>query len=54
MASSLFFGIYGARFVALAIPALAVMASEIAPNRQPLFFAQYIGFSGIYFFLWLQ
>lgn len=55
--SSMFFfsalsGVYGSRFVSVSIPALAVMCSQLLPQYRPLFVAQFVAFSGIYFFYW--
>ena len=50
--SSIFVGVYGARFVAVAIPALAVMSRDLDPGRRPFFYAHYALFSFVYFLFW--
>ncbi|MDQ8757228.1 hypothetical protein RCO27_13430 [Sphingosinicella sp. LHD-64] len=47
-------GVYGARLVSIAIPALAVMCFQIDPRYRVLFIGQFIGFSGLYFVYWLS
>lgn len=47
-------GVYGSRFAAVAIPALAVMASRIPPGYRFLFGVQYALFSLLYFFFWFE
>jgi hypothetical protein len=46
-------GVYGGRFVAVALPALAVMASQLPLERRVPFFIQYVAFSVGYFFYWM-
>ena len=48
------FDLYGSRFSAVGMPALAVMASQLAPQYRLLFVLQFSLFSAIYFFYWLQ
>ena len=45
---------YGTRFTAIAIPSLAVMATNIDPRYRALFLFQYIAFTAIYFFYWFR
>lgn len=52
MASSIMMGNYGSRFVAIGIPALAVMSKHILPERRIFFFLHYFAFSGFYFVVW--
>lgn len=52
LVSSIITGAYGARFVAIGIPALAVMSKYIRPDRRILFYGHYFLFSMFYFFLW--
>ncbi|QYU68617.1 EpsG family protein [Leptolyngbya sp. 15MV] len=51
--ASIFMGSYGARFVAIAIPALAVMSSHLEGRERTLFYVHYFLFSAVYFTFWL-
>lgn len=51
-AASIFMGTYGSRFVAIGVPALAVMSRYAKPNRRILFYTHYFLFSGLYFWIW--
>ncbi|NVD44399.1 EpsG family protein [Qipengyuania atrilutea] len=50
--ASIFAGEYGARFVSVAIPALAVLSQDVPKERRHLFYFQYVLFSTIYFVIW--
>lgn len=52
--ASIMMGSYGARFVAIAIPSLAVMSSQLEGNGRKLFLAHYFLFSAVYFAFWLS
>ncbi|MBX3560574.1 MAG: hypothetical protein KF780_02070 [Sphingomonas sp.] len=45
--------LYGSRFSALAIPALAVMAAGLAPQYRFIYIFQFAFFTAIYFYYWL-
>lgn len=51
--ASIYFGSYGARFVAIAIPSLAAMSGHLEPRLRLWFFAHYFLFSAVYFAFWL-
>jgi hypothetical protein len=46
-------GVYGSRFVSYGIPALAVMAAQLPPERRFPIYLQYAAFSALYFYYWL-
>lgn len=47
-------GVYGSRFISIAIPAMAIMCSQLSSQYRPLYTAQFAAFSGAYFFYWLR
>ena len=51
-AASIVMGTYGSRFVAIGVPALAVMSRYLRPDRRLLFYTHYFLFSGLYFWIW--
>lgn len=52
--SSIITGSYGARFVAIGIPALAVISQHVRPDRRLFFYLHYFLFSAVYFLLWVS
>ena len=51
--ASTMMGVYGARFVAIGIPSLAVMSIHVRADRRYIFYAHYFLFSAFYFIVWL-
>lgn len=51
-AASIATGTYGSRFVAIGIPALAVMTQYVRLDRRILFYSHYFLFSALYFWIW--
>jgi hypothetical protein len=47
-------GVYGARFISVVVPALAVMVSEVPPRYRILMVAHYVAFTLIYFNFWVR
>jgi len=47
-------GLYGSRFAAIVVPALAVMAARIPPAYRFVFVAQYAAFTAAYFYFWFD
>jgi hypothetical protein len=47
------FDLYGSRFSAVAIPALAVMAAGLAPQYRFIYIIQFAIFTTLYFYYWL-
>ena len=52
MVASIITGEYGARFVAIGVPALAVMSKHIKRDRRVVFYLHYFLFSVLYFAIW--
>jgi hypothetical protein len=53
MAAAAISGNYGSRFASIALPAVAVMASELEKGRSLPFFGHYAAFTLVYFYFWL-